>query len=83
MKIAEILFLCADFMKILHKYGVRMDDYKYVELYKDYCNMRLCGDKTSYIVAVLADHYKICERQVYKVLKKLDHYCQINAVEQS
>ena len=34
------------------------------------------GEKVTYIVAVLAAKYRICERKVYTLLKRLSHGCE-------
>ena len=81
MKIAEILILGSEIMKTLHKSGVKMHDYKYVELYKDYLQMRGRGEKVTVIALVLAEKYGCSERFVYKLLKRLDKDCTVGAVE--
>lgn len=75
MKVYEIMFLIPDLLKTLHENGIKTEDYKWIELYKDYLRMRTMRHKTSYIVAVLSDKYGICERKVYKTIKKMDASC--------
>ena len=71
MKVYEIMFLVPDLLKALHECGIKTDDYKWVGMYRKYMSMKAVGHKTSYIVACLSDEYKICERKVYKVLKRM------------
>lgn len=52
-----------------------MDDVQYIDLYNDYCRMVAKGDKISYIVAALADHYGVCERKVYALIKRYKSDC--------
>ena len=80
MKTIEILQLCHEILKALHQSGSRIDDYKYVNLYQDYLDMRHSGDKTTYIVMVLAERYHIAERTVYKLLRRFKRECPIGAV---
>lgn len=69
MKISEEL------LKMLHENGIAIGDYQYIPLISDYQAMKSNGDKTSYIVLVLSRKYGICERKVYKVLKRLLKDC--------
>lgn len=57
-----------------------MEDVQYIELYND--NNRLLdeGEKVSYIVAVLAERYNVCERKVYTLIKRLQSDCNPFAV---
>lgn len=77
MKVYEILSLAQEILKTLHESGSKSDDYKWMGLYHDYMRMKHEGNKTVYIVAVLSDRYKICERKVYKVLKRMEKDCQV------
>ena len=58
-------------LKVLHENGIKVSDYLHLDLLDDYERMKGEGEKTSYIVAVLAEKYKMCERKVYKVLRKM------------
>lgn len=81
MKIYEILSLNAEFLKRLHSFGIDTKDYKSVEIYKEYLNLRNQGNKVVYIVAVISEKYNICHRKVYKIISKMEKDCQIGAVE--
>ena len=78
MKVYEILSLAPEILKTLHKSGIKADDYRWIDLYRDYREMKRTGNKTVYIVAVLGERYNICERKVYKVLKRMQQDCQID-----
>lgn len=56
--------------------GIRMEDVPYVGLYKEYTRMKKEGCKTTYIVACLAEKYRISERKVYTLLKRLSQNCK-------
>ena len=79
MKVYEILSLNPEFLKRLHDFGIKQDDYQWVELYQDYRRMKRNGEKMVYIVASLGDKYHICERKVYKVIRRMEQDCQIGA----
>ena len=57
-----------------------MEDVQYIELYNDYNRLLDEGEKVSYIVAVLAERYKVCERKVYTLIKRLQSDCNPFAV---
>ncbi len=57
-----------------------MEDVQYIELYNDYNRLLDEGEKVSYIVAVLAERYNVCERKVYMLIKRLQSDCNPFAV---
>lgn len=60
--------------------GIRVEDVRYIELYNDYNRLLAAGEKVSYIVAVLAERYGVCERKVYTLIKRLQSDCNLCAV---
>lgn len=80
MKVYEILSLNPQFLKMLHEFGIRIDDYQWIDLYREYRQMRDNGEKIVFIVAFLGEKYGICERKVYKLIKHMERDCQIGAV---
>lgn len=79
MKVHEFLSLHTDFMKMLHKFGISIDDGKWVELYHEYRKLKDMEHKMVYIVAYLSEKYEICERKVYKIIKSMERDCTIDA----
>lgn len=57
-----------------------MEDVQYIKLYNDYNRLLDEGEKVSYIVAVLAERYNVCERKVYTLIKRLQSDCNPFAV---
>lgn len=57
-----------------------MEDVQYIELYNDYNRLLDEDEKVSYIVAVLAERYNVCERKVYTLIKRLQSDCNPFAV---
>ena len=80
MKVYEILSLNHDCLKMLQKFGISLDDGKWVELYHEYKKMKDMDHKMVYIVAFLSEKYEICERKVYKIIKSMEKDCLIDAV---
>ena len=81
MRVIEILKLSFPILETLHKKGISVSDCKYMEMYNEYEKMKSEGNKTTYIVAVLSSKYGVCERKIYKIIKRLGNDCQICAVE--
>ena len=70
MKVIDLIKISRESMKMLSKADIKMDDYRYVELFSEFEGMLKRGDKTSYAVARLAEVYKISEASVYRVLRR-------------
>lgn len=80
MKIYELLSLHRELLSLMAKNGLKINDFKYVELFKEYDTMTRGGEKATYAVAMLAERYGICERKVYYVIKCFRRDCNIHAV---
>lgn len=80
MKVYELLALNRELIERMCAAGVRLDDVRYVGLYRDYVRMKGAGGKVSYIVAVLAERYGVSERKVYSILKRFGNDCTEIAV---
>lgn len=80
MKVYELLALNRELLERMCAAGVRLDDVRYVGLYRDYLRMKGAGGKVSYIVAVLAERYGVSERKVYGLLKRFGNDCTEIAV---
>lgn len=55
MKVYEFLSFHTDFMKMLQKFGIDINDCKWVELYHEYKKLKEKEHKMVYIVAFLSD----------------------------
>ncbi|UBD80541.1 hypothetical protein [Parabacteroides distasonis] len=64
MTVFDILNLYQTPFKWMLERGIHLEDVNYIDLYKDYSRMIAEGEKVTYIVAVLAAKYRICERKV-------------------
>jgi hypothetical protein len=70
MLVANLIEIGAKLLETLSAFDIRTEDYKYLPLYADYEKMLNDGEKTSYIVAVLSERYKISEASVYRILRR-------------
>lgn len=82
MIVYEILNFNRELLYKLSISGIRLEDYKYVDLYSDYIYMRNDGQKVTYIIAYLANKYQFSERKVYSIINHLSQElnCKIYAV---
>lgn len=80
MKVIELLKLNRDLLTFCRSAGIRLDDVRYIELYNDYARLLANGEKTSYIVALMAEKYGICERKVYDLIRRFKTDCTPDAV---
>lgn len=84
MKVYELLTFNRELLCRIHRVGIRMDDYRYADLYAEYEQRLGSGEKVTYIVACLAAKYGVSERQVYNLLDKFGRdvsYCKFHTVE--
>lgn len=79
MTVADLVKFSVEMLKRLHDSGISTGDYRHLAIYEEYESMKLSGDKTTYIVATLAEKYGICERKVYKLLRHFKRECQFGA----
>lgn len=72
MKIYELLSFNRELLSRIAAAGIKPDDCRYIDLFNDFKGMVERGDKVTYAVTVLAERYGISERQVYKIVKRMD-----------
>ncbi len=75
MKVGEVVELTGEMLKRLHGFGIKTDDYKYLQMYEELMRLVSSGLKTTYAVSVVADKFSVCERTVYKVMKRFGRDC--------
>ena len=80
MTIFEVLKFNREILVRIRKSGIRLEDTDYIDLFVDYNNMIVAGDKVSYVVACLATNYHISERKVYSMIKRFQSNCNSDAV---
>lgn len=75
MKVGEVVELTGEMLKQLHGFGIKTDDYKYLQMYEELTRLVSSGFKTTYAVSVVADKFSVCERTVYKVMRRFGRDC--------
>lgn len=71
MKVADLLKIGGEMLKLLSKYDVKIDDYRFAELYFEY--ERRCKNREKYIVIIteLAGLYGISQSTVERIIRRL------------
>ena len=72
MKAYQLLNLCKPFIEQLISFDLSVNDLKHIDMFNDYLRLLSDGEKQTYIVAHLSEQYNISERQVFRVIKKLE-----------
>ena len=80
MTLFEMLNFNREPLKRLISAGFRPDDCRFIELYRDYTEMRKEGEKVTWIVSVLSERYAVSERKVYSIIKRFGKDCTDVAV---
>ncbi len=68
-------------MKKMQNAGVKMDDWKYVPMVKEYLEMVKNGEKRTFAAMKVADKSKVHPKTLYNVLKRLCSDCKSVASE--
>lgn len=71
MIVAELLQIGAEILKMMSKSDLKTNDYKYIGLYHDYCEMRSMGYKISAIYMLLSERYGVSESTAKRIIKRL------------
>ena len=56
----------------MRKAGVRPDDYKYTDLYREYQRLTQTDSSRKAIILSLAERYGYTDRQVYNIIKHME-----------
>lgn len=71
MKIAELVKISMETLKMMSKVGIKTDDWRHIEMFEEYLDMRKNCEKFRYIMAYLAEKYRISESTVKRIVKRL------------
>lgn len=71
MRLATIVKINQSVLDLVSKYGLNSKDYKYIQLYYDFREMRnVKGEKYEYAINSLAEKYDISTSRVKRLIKK-------------
>lgn len=71
MNVYEFLSTHRSVLETIQSLPANPSDVKYIELYKDYVRLTQEGHKKVYILQYLSDEYKVDERTIYRIVKRL------------
>lgn len=72
MKRADLIEFNKELLQKLKQAGVKLDDYKYCELYRDYLELSRKEPNRKTVFLTLAQRYGISDRQVYNIVNHLE-----------
>ena len=68
---AEIVEFNKELLQKLKQSGIKLEDYKYCDLYRDYMELSRTERNRKVIFLTLAERYSISDRQVYNIINHL------------
>lgn len=68
---AEIIEFNKELLQKLKFSGVKLDDYKYCDLYRDYTEMMRTEPSRKVVLLTLAQRYSLSDRQVYNIINHM------------
>ena len=75
MKKVELLKILREGLKRLSDCEVMRDDYRYIQMYEEFVNMRKTGLKYREATRLLAEDYHIGRATVERIIKRLEGDC--------
>lgn len=72
-----LLKINANQLKMMSDSDLSVDDYRYLELYEKYTEMRRDGLKVAFILCSLAADYHISESSVKRIIKRLSQQVRL------
>lgn len=71
MKIINFVELVAKILEMMSVNDIRTGDEKFVQLFREYEQMRKAGEKYSVCIMVLSERYGVSESTVSRVVRRL------------
>lgn len=68
---AEIVEFNKELLQKLKFSGVKLEDYKYCDLFRDYTEMMRTARSRKVVLLTLAQRYGISDRQVYNIINHM------------
>ena len=72
MKRIDLVDFNKELLQKLNEAGIRLEDYKYCDLYRSYLKLSEKMRTRKEVILTLAEKYHISDRQVYNILKRLE-----------
>lgn len=72
MRIIDLVEFNKELLQRMNEAGIRLEDYKYCDLYRDYLKLSETMNTRKEVILTLAELHHISDRQVYNILKHLE-----------
>ena len=72
MKRIDLVEFNKELLQKLNEAGIRIEDYKYCDLYRNYLQLSETMKSRKEVILTLAQKHGITDRQVYNILKHLE-----------
>lgn len=72
MRIVDLVEFNRELLQRMNEAGIRLEDYKYCDLYRDYLKLSETMNTRKEVILTLAERHHISDRQVYNILKHLE-----------
>ena len=72
MKVVKLLVFGRELLKLMSICGLKVEDYRYIELYSEYVKKRMNREKYSVIIMELSEKYEISESSVKRIIRRFD-----------
>jgi len=72
MRIIDLVEFNRELLQRMNEAGIRLEDYKYCDLYRDYLQLSETMKSRKAVILTLAERHCVSDRQVYNILKHLE-----------
>lgn len=72
MKRIDLIEFNKELLQRLNEAGIRLEDYKYCDLYRSYLQLSETMQSRKAVILTLAEMYHISDRHVYNILNRLE-----------
>ncbi len=72
MRIIDLIEFNRELLQRMNEAGIRLEDYKYCDLYRDYLKLSETMKSRKAVILTLAERHHISDRQVYNILHHLE-----------
>ena len=73
MKRADLVEFNKELFQKLKQAGIKLEDYRYCDLYRDYVELSRREGSRKVVILTLAQRYGITDRQVYNIVRHMEH----------
>lgn len=72
MRRIDLVEFNKELLQKLNEAGIRLEDYKYCDLYRDYLQLSETMKSRKAVILTLSERHHISDRQVYNILHHLE-----------